>query len=384
MVVVLVARNLGQHDARDLGEQVRGLRIRPVDDIHLTAADRVGARSLVLDVEELGAVEEAFVVAIVVRVSLHFGAHAGVEALEPVGAGAETRLVPGLLFGAGGSDDQAVGGELNGQVGVRRLERDDEVVAVLLALLHGRHHRTAVAVGIEVVVLVGVAREHIVHGQRLAVVELHALADLEAPGLGVVGFPALGKTGDRLAVVVQVGQRVVHRDDGGGELIGADRPPGIEAVGVRTALGADPKVAPAPGRRLGRPCPQRGCGARGDAERGRVLHEVAAGYASAFRQAKECSLIVGGGVVRFLVHDSSSDFSEIGVCRPVASPPASMPESGSDLILRARRATPPRKQRCGARSVAHATFSSRGRVRARGGGEHSSHPALGHRRSAGV
>jgi hypothetical protein len=82
-------------------------------------------------------------------------------------------------------DHQVIVGHHIGQVGIRFLQLDDDVAAISLDGIElgdeGQRRR------FRVLVAMALQRRHdVLRRQLLAVVEGHALADLEGPGLGVV------------------------------------------------------------------------------------------------------------------------------------------------------------------------------------------------------
>ena len=222
-------------DGRELGEHV--------DLVALHAEDR--GRRLLVELE-LVAVRQRLALLVPVVGVLRVG-HADVRGvlLELPRARALEVLRPGRRVEALGQDDQVVvvRGRVEREVAVRRLELEHHGrrVGGLCAALgeHAGERRQ----GVGAVVGIGVEverRRDVLGGHRLAVLELHALANLERPLRPVaVGLPALGEARDRLELAVGVDQElarlpeygeralVVHLDRvevrAGGLQTGADR-----------------------------------------------------------------------------------------------------------------------------------------------------------------
>ena len=89
--------------------------------------DGAATGCLVGDIEELGAVEIALVVPVVIGIALDLGSNPGIEINQGVGAGPDT-FVPLLTLGAGRSDHQAVGCQMHRQIGVRCFQHQDQIV----------------------------------------------------------------------------------------------------------------------------------------------------------------------------------------------------------------------------------------------------------------
>jgi len=180
---------------------------RQVDQVvHLTAAQRLDLGRGIAHEDELHAIEVGQLVAVrvlhpVVRVSLEGQAVLGEVLVDHEWASA---VELGLeILGRAVDDDCMVIAQVEQEVGIGLLEREDDrrIVGGLytgdvpVKLNRGRAH-FGVAQAVE--------RElHVVGGQRLAVVELHALAHLERPGQSVgAGFPALRQAAGLVRAIV--------------------------------------------------------------------------------------------------------------------------------------------------------------------------------------
>ena len=241
----------------DLGivQQRHALQHRDLgDDIHHPALQ---GHDLGLDVgveAELGPFRQRLR-APIIGIAHEGGAHLGRVFLQLEGAGADEILleVPGII---GRQDDGVVvvRRDVIGKIAVRRVEMEfDRIVVHLLRAALGQH----AAEGRERVggiLRIGEAidrRDHVIRRHRLAVVEFHALAQLEGPDRSVlIGLPALGQHraepqiagGER-----QIFARLAEHDDaaGIGTVTGSMAPEGVvwatrtvPAVAARAICGA--------------------------------------------------------------------------------------------------------------------------------------------------
>ena len=221
-------------------QQGRNLGIDPVDQMHLPRLQRAHARGRVVDRQDLDLVHMTTAAVPVIRVLLEQMPHAGLIRLDHIGAGADPcgRIVETAIR----LDHQVIIAQQERQVGIRRVQPDDEHVALDLHRGDAAHdaQRTRFAV------LVGMAlhrAHHILGGQRLAVVELHTRPDLEHPGLRIRRrLDALRQTHLKLAVLVHIHQRLA-------ELVqhvighGAGRQRRIKRVGALAARHTHPHHA---------------------------------------------------------------------------------------------------------------------------------------------
>ena len=204
-------------DRQDLGhaaafQQADRGRIDLIDGIYLARHQRVQARSRVEDRQQHDLVEMRAVRLPVIRIAVQRCLHARLVAFDNVATAAVCRGRVDLAIRAG-HDRQVIVRHQIGEIGIRRVQRDDDILPVDLDVgdgvkigLHGRCRRFA-AVMVE-------RGDHIIGGQRLAGVEGYALADLEDPGRAIRRLPAFGDLGHKIAVGRNLDQLVVAR---GGE-----------------------------------------------------------------------------------------------------------------------------------------------------------------------
>ncbi len=179
------------------------------DDVHQIALEGQHARLEVLVEDPFRAVRQRLRPPIAVEAG-EGGADLGRVFLQLEGAGADEVLLE--IAGIVGRDDDGVvvvGGDDVGEVAVGRVEMEgDGVVVDLLGPTLGQR---ALEGGERVggVLRIGQAvdgGDHVVGLHLVAVVELHALADLEGPDRAVlIGLPALGQ--DRLQPEIGAGDR---------------------------------------------------------------------------------------------------------------------------------------------------------------------------------
>ena len=253
-VVVIVRRLVGQHrqgavlvavGREDLDivqplEQVDGLEIQVRHRVDLTAAQGVGAGGDIGDEEVLHRVEVGAALFPVVRVALDDRVDARLEVLEHIAAGAHAGLPVHRAVVLGRADRQVVVADQEREVGVAARQRDhDGVLAIRLHV--GDRRDDALGGGLGVLATVVVQRcDDVGCFQRLAVVELHAGAQLECP-LGGIGrrFPALGQFGNQIALLRDLGEVVA-------KLTGAD----VDHVGIKRLGGIEHVAAAATGQAL--------------------------------------------------------------------------------------------------------------------------------------
>ena len=226
---MLVARHLEDHDVRVPLHQRFGLEVHPVDRVDLIGHQRVHPRRTVVDRDLFDRVEPAAVVLVVVLILGDERAHAGLEVLDLVAAGADA-FGDALLDAARRVDDDVIVRQEVGEVGVAGGEHELHlVVAELLHLLDRAHDGLGGGLG----ALLGMDRQrlqHVVGVEVLAVMERHALAEVEGPGLGVGRrLPAFGELALERPVGRDLGQAVEHR---------AVRQHDHEAVGMRAPVPA--------------------------------------------------------------------------------------------------------------------------------------------------
>ncbi len=215
------------------------------DEVHAAGQQRVHARRLVADADELDLVQVGLAGLPVGVVAHHQGAHARLELLELVRAGADAGVE---IRGAVLDDVEVEGAQDHGQVGIglrqhhRHLARAGGLHAVDLV---GQR----LGLGGRGRILVAHEREHHVFGrQGLAVVEDHALAQLEHPGLRVGRGVRLGQRRLGGEAAVQREQPVVEHV--AARIVGLVGLPGrVQRVGGGRG-GARHADAPSPPRRL--------------------------------------------------------------------------------------------------------------------------------------
>ncbi len=172
-------------------DQPNSFQVHPVHAVQAPGHHAVLARARIVDQEDLGRVDESHVLLPAIGIQLQLGPHAGLEGLQGIGARPDARLPIGLAV-LGRHDVEVIIGQNIGEVGVAALQGEDHAVrAVGLDILDAGHD--AFGAGLGVLAPVQVQRGDDVLGlERLAVVPLDALAQLEDPGLGVVaGLPSL-------------------------------------------------------------------------------------------------------------------------------------------------------------------------------------------------
>jgi hypothetical protein len=209
-------------------EQTHGFRIQPVYQMHASAHERVMPRGGIVDGDRFDGVDECAIASPVVRISLGEAAYARLERVEDEGARSDSVVERAALR----PDAQLVHGQQVGQVGIRAVQRDRHLVFVArLDVGDRRDQRLCARFGILTAVVI--ERMHDVRGRELlAVVESHALADLEDPfGSAGLCLPALRQGRNELHFIVGLDQQVVelvakHLNVGRGPASG------VEAVGA--------------------------------------------------------------------------------------------------------------------------------------------------------
>ena len=206
-----VARHLDDIDV-DIGiQQLHRLEVDAVDGVHLAGHQRVHAGRGVTDIDLLHFGEVAAVVGIPVVVELgDHGAHARLESDNLVRAGSDA---VGDCLGdlACREDTDVVVGDEIGEVGTAALQVELYlVVGQLLHLLDRGHNRLGSRLRAFLDMHVH-RRDDVIGAERLAVVELHALAQVEGPDFGVGRcFPALREFADQFAGRGYLGQGLEH------------------------------------------------------------------------------------------------------------------------------------------------------------------------------
>ncbi|MCY1293653.1 hypothetical protein D9M70_429200 [compost metagenome] len=195
--VVAAARRVQDLDSGRPLQQVDRLRIDSVDEVHLAGGEGGDAGRRIVHGDQFDGIDIATIRAPVVGILFEGGANAGFEARHLVGAGADHRV--GTVETAVRLDDKVVVGQQQRQVGIAFRECQHELAAVGLDFLDRLHH--AECARFRLVIGVALQRlDDVVERQLLAVVELHALADVEGPGRCVGrGLPGFGKCRHRCA-----------------------------------------------------------------------------------------------------------------------------------------------------------------------------------------
>ncbi|MND94450.1 hypothetical protein D3C80_866670 [compost metagenome] len=227
--VVLGALGLFDNQVGIALEQADGLEVDLVDHIDLPGNQRVDPRGTVGDAEQFGAGKMSPARLPVVGVAFQRHAHTWLERLDGVAASADAGAPVGNAILAG-HDCQVVVSHHIREVGIARVQFEHHAVsAVGTHLGHiaehglGRRSRRIAQVMVD-------RGDHIVDGQALAVMKLHALAQFEGPDPGIGRRrPAFCQLGDGRAIHADFSQGVVHRREADkGEGIG----PGTRIKGV--------------------------------------------------------------------------------------------------------------------------------------------------------
>ena len=209
----------------------------------------------------------------IIGVLLKRDAHAGIEFFEPERAGSH-RVRP--VLEAVRDDQDVIVCQAIGQVRVARVERHLDLVRVELLDVGDRRQR-GLAAGLGVAAMIVQRVNGVVGIEFLAVGEFDALAKVEDPFFGaVLGFPASGEVGLRLAVLAPFDDAIeeaVADGDHDGIGVAAD----VDAVRRAAAAEAEAKRA-AVLRRLRRVGVDAGQHARyrerRGAERNRAAHKL--------------------------------------------------------------------------------------------------------------
>ena len=205
--VVHVARHLDDIDV-DVGiQQLHRLEVDAVDGIHLAGHQRVHTGRGVTDVDLLDFREVAAVIGIPVVVELgDHGANARLECDNLVRAGSDAVSDCFGDLACREDTDVVVGDEIR-EVGTAALQRELYLmVGQFLHLFDGGHNRLGGGLCAFLDVHVH-RRDDVIGAKGLAVVELHALTQVEGPDLGVRRrFPALCKFTDQFAGRRYLGQ----------------------------------------------------------------------------------------------------------------------------------------------------------------------------------
>ena len=292
------------------GEQVHGLEIAAVHGVDLARLQCVRARRDIdngdeLDLVEVSAMRRLPVVLEACEAATDPGLEIGQTVAAATGAG-----LPVDAFSAGGQDRDVVVADDVGEVGVPAGEGDHHRI---LAFHLDLRDRLQQGLGRRLRVLVPVVVDrshHIVGVEGLAVVELHPLADLEAPSPGIGGcLPALRQLrfepvdGDLGEVVVL--SIVEHR-----HVVVLERR-GVQRVGGRAVGNADPKLpAPLRGRRLCRLREKSGGEHPGGSKRSRSGHKLPPGDRARLRLGREGREFM----IRMIIHGGYSSLSGCYSC----------------------------------------------------------------------
>ena len=271
-------RHLGVGRPRDDRNR---LGIDPDRDVDVAGEQRVDPRRGVTDAEALHLVDVRIALVVVVRVLRREHADPGAEIpggeAERAGAHEVVEVLEAVRH-----HHRVHVAEVHREVGVGRLEVDDEPVPVRLHVRDDVEPRLDDRVGLLAPVTVQRV-DAVLDGQRLAVVELDAAADLESPGLEIVrrvplgGEIRLGRELGRVAHDRAADLVRPHEVERGGQAVRVQRV--VRAVGVP----ADPHPA-ALDRRVGehrvRRGEQGGGGGRRDTGRSKASRELAPGDAA--------------------------------------------------------------------------------------------------------
>ena len=273
---VLVAGGLEHLDAGRTLEQTHGLQIGARHDVDLVGLQRAGARADVRDVQGLDRVEVGPALLPVVGFAVGCGAHARVELLEHVAAGADTALPVHSATVLGRADDQMVVADQVREVGAAAGQLEHHrVLAVRLDVLDRGDDALGGRLGILAAVMVE-RGDDVVGIERLAVVELHALAQLEGPGRGIGrSVPALGQLADEIAVRRDFGQVVAQLAETDVDHVAVEGLRRIEHVARAAAGDGDPQPPALLGRRP-RLAGERARRRRRNTKRGRAEQEITA------------------------------------------------------------------------------------------------------------
>ncbi len=220
--VVLRARGLFDHHVLVALQERHGLDVGACDGIHLARDDGIHACGDVGDVDQLHLVEPGTSALPVAGVALEHHLHAAFVRDHGVAARADGRL-PVHLAVLGRADHQVVVGDRGREVRAPGGQREDHaVLAIGLDVGDATHDALGGRLGLRATVVVE-GGHHVVGVQCLAIAEGHATAQLEGPGLRVLGgFHALGEFGRDLVVGADLHQVVVggtpqpEVGDGGG------------------------------------------------------------------------------------------------------------------------------------------------------------------------
>ena len=228
-------------------DQIGDLGIHAVDRVHLAGHQRVQARGAVVDHGEVERIEEATILAPVIRVAGALHAHAGLIAGDGERAGADRLAKIRRPFRHHAA---MVIGEHGRELTVRGFQADgDLVVTGLFHVRDRREHAGRAGLGFAAMQVDRINR--IIRGEGFAVVEGDTFLQVEHPfGRTGFGFPARGQTG--LGGIAGAGfdQRLKEGEAAGG----ADRivPGGrVQAIGGAATADAEAHGATA-ARRFGR------------------------------------------------------------------------------------------------------------------------------------
>ena len=178
---MLGARDRVHRESRPALQQVHGLEVHPVDGVDLAGDEGVGAGGRVHDGDHLDLVEVPAAGVPVVRVPLQVAPHPRVEALDPVRARPDAGLPVGLAALAR-EDGKVVVAEDEREVGVSGAEGEDHGVLAVGLDVGDRFH-DGLGGGLRVLAPVVVdGCDDVLGGDFTAVVEGHALTQLEGPG----------------------------------------------------------------------------------------------------------------------------------------------------------------------------------------------------------
>ena len=241
-----VARHVDDLHTGDALQPRDGLQVGAVDDVDGAADERVHARGVVQNRQDLDRVHEAgFARLPGVRVALQGRTHPGVELAQEVAArpfpGMQVRLTVHRRHHA-----EVVVGEEERQVGVGVGDfHHHGVVTIDADIADPREHALGRGLGLLAAVHVdGV--DDVFRGQAFPVGELDTLAELEAPDLRVgTGFPAFREVRGRPPVDADIDETVADGpadDDHRGRVVlgGVQRVDRVRVVQAATQVTADP------------------------------------------------------------------------------------------------------------------------------------------------
>ena len=268
-------------------DQTHSLRVQLQHHIDVAREQSVHPRGNVADTDDFDLVHPGSVRPPVVVVALEDVTRTRLPVLDLERAGAD-RGGDEILV-AVPTDLRPRIGQDNGEVGVRRGQPEsDHVVAVLLHLRDLTRKCLGGRLGIFAVMPVERV-DHVVCGERRAVMPFHVLAKLEDPFAGVrSGFPGLRQPRNRLQVRASIYETVVYgeaHEDVGGRVVlrRIQRIPGLGRLDPDRDLAALLRLGGVSG--AGQQCRY---GSGGDAKGAHAADELAPGEQAAVQRLQEC------------------------------------------------------------------------------------------------